>query len=154
MGGLCCNLQFFSSKKKRKFLSPASKPERPEKEAKTQIQCSPSAKGSLVSYLETSPAKCLNSILDDKMRPVPVKRNLTLESGLLLSRDENGGALDRQPQSSEASGTARGVKNESLSGIGNDAEEGVRKNSSAMSALAQNSNLKEFATDFLSLYCR
>lgn len=132
-------------------MSPASKPERPEKEAKTQTECSPSAKGSLVSYLETSPAKRVNSVSNERMRPGPVRRNLTLETGRLLSRDENGGVLHRQPQSSEASRAAQRMKNESLSDIGSDAVEGVRKNSSATRL---NSNLKELAIDFLSFYCR
>ncbi|KAH6757052.1 hypothetical protein C2S51_038889 [Perilla frutescens var. frutescens] len=144
--------QFFSSKKKRKILSPASKSGRPEKEAKTQIECSPSAKGSLESYLETSPAKCVNSVLDERARPIPVKRNLTLETGHLLSRDENLGAPNKKPQSSEASGVAQ-MKNESLSDIGNGAVEGVQQNSSITGAIVPNSTLKEFATGFLSLYC-
>lgn len=151
---LCCNRQFFSSTKKRKFLSPASKTGRQEKEAKTQIEYSPSAKGSLHSYLETSPAKCVNSVSDEKAGLVPVKRNLTLETGLLLSTDENGDAPQRQPHSAEVSGVDQRMKNESLSDIGNNAVEGVQNNCSVMGALGQNSKLKEFATDFLSLYCR
>ncbi|XP_057799459.1 helicase and polymerase-containing protein TEBICHI [Salvia miltiorrhiza] len=145
--------QFFSSKKKRKFVSPASKSDRPEKEAKTQIECSPNAKGSLVSYLETSPAKCVNSASDEKTRPIPVKRNLILEADRLLSKDDNEGALHWRPQCSEASGAAPTMENESLSVIANNAVEGARKDSSVMGALGRSSNLKQFTNSLLSLYC-
>lgn len=135
-------------------MSPASKSGRPEKEAKTQIEYSPSAKGSLQSYLETSPAKCVNSVTDEKVGLVPVKRNLTLETELLLSTDENVDAPQRQPHSSEVCGVDQGMEIESVSDIGNNAVEGVQNNCSVTGALGQDSKLKEFATDFLSLYCR
>ncbi|KAG6391261.1 hypothetical protein SASPL_149014 [Salvia splendens] len=130
--------QFFSSKKKRKFVPPLSKSERPEKEAKTQSECSPSAKGSLATYLETSPAKCADYVPVEKAMRIPAKRNLTLETALLLSSDEIGGALQTQPQSSEAFGVAQRIRNASLSGTDYDAVEGVGK--------------KSPATEFLSLY--
>lgn len=152
-----CNLQFFSSKKKRKILSPDAKSGRPEKGAKNQIEGSPSAKGSLECYLETSkdgisPAKSLNSISDQKARQVPIKRNLILETG--LSRDENEDVPHGQPQSREASGVVQRLKLEQLSDIGSVATKGIHKDSSKTESLAQNSELKEFATGFLSLYCR
>ncbi|XP_047970916.1 helicase and polymerase-containing protein TEBICHI [Salvia hispanica] len=130
--------QFFSSKKKRKFVPPLSKSERPEKEAKTQSECSPSAKGSLAGYLETSPAKCADYVPVEKAMRIPAKRNLTLETASLLSSDEIGGALHTQPQISEAFGVSQRIKNASLSGTDYDAVEGVGK--------------KSPATEFLSLY--
>ncbi|KAI3468240.1 hypothetical protein Pfo_024903 [Paulownia fortunei] len=149
--------EFFSSKKKRKIVSPASKSGRLEKEAKKQIEGSPSAKGSLESYLENSkdgnsPAKSLNSICDQKARQVPIKRNLTWDTGL-SSIDENGDACRGQPQSPEASGVAQRLKPEPLSDIGSVATKGIQKDSSITGTVAQNSELKEFATGFLSLYC-
>lgn len=121
-------------------MPPLSKSERPEKEAKTQSECSPSAKGSLAGYLETSPAKCADYVPAEKAMRIPAKRNLTLETALLLSSDEMGGALHTQPQTSEAFGVSQRIKNASLSGTGYDAVEGVGK--------------KSPATEFLSLYFR
>ncbi|KAK6161831.1 hypothetical protein DH2020_001672 [Rehmannia glutinosa] len=150
--------QFFSSKKKRKIVSPASKSSgRLEKEAKKQTEGSPSAKASLEIYLETSkdsnsPVKSLNSFCDQKTGQVPIKRNLTLETGL-SSRDENGDSCQGQRQSPEASGVAQILRPELLSDTGSVAAKGIQKDSSITGAVAVNSELKEFATGFLSLYC-
>ncbi|KAI3822055.1 hypothetical protein L1987_09636 [Smallanthus sonchifolius] len=74
--------QFFSSKKKKKFVSPLSKSRRVEPDAKLSVEGSPSAKGSLSSYLVSSqnedrplstlPAACGPSDNQDHVR-----RNLT-----------------------------------------------------------------------------
>ncbi|KAL6524100.1 hypothetical protein OROMI_031195 [Orobanche minor] len=145
--------QFFSSTKKRKIVSPTSKSHgRPEKEAKKQTECSPSAKGSLASYLETSrdgtsPAKSLNSAYDQKARQVPAKRSLTLESEL-ASRDGKW-----QQQNSEVSGVAQISKHEPLYDIGSGAAKDIQKDSSITGAVVQHSEHNDFATSFLSLYC-
>ncbi|KAG8375552.1 hypothetical protein BUALT_Bualt10G0111900 [Buddleja alternifolia] len=151
--------QYFTSKKKRKILPPASKSGKEEKEAKRQTQSSPSAKGSLESYLETSkdgnsPAKTPNIDCDQKARGVPIKRNLTLDG--LSSRDESGNACflnQGQVQSIEASGVAQRLKSETLSEVACVATESIQKGSPESGNVVQNSELKEFATGFLSLYC-
>ncbi|KAL8063378.1 hypothetical protein ABFX02_01G023200 [Erythranthe guttata] len=139
--------QFFSSKKKRKILSPASKSGRREKEAKNQFEGSPSAKGSLENYLETStdgnsPAKSLNFTYDEKGRHAPTKRYLTLDT-----------TSQGQPQSPETSRVSQRLKIEPLSDIGCVGSKGIAKDFSETAAAAQNSELKEFAAGFLSLYC-
>ncbi|GER38071.1 DNA polymerase I family protein [Striga asiatica] len=137
--------QFFSVRKKRKIGSPALKSSgRQEKEARKQNEGSPTAKGSLESYLEASKdgnshAKSLNATCDQKTRQVPVKRNLTLESGL-PSKDEKG-----KQQSSEASGVHHISQHEPLCDI--------QKDSSIAGSVEPDSDLKDFATGFLSLYC-
>ncbi|KAK4419988.1 Helicase and polymerase-containing protein TEBICHI [Sesamum alatum] len=149
--------QFFSSKKKRKILSPASKSGRLEKEARKQIEGSPSAKGSLESYLETSkndhaPAKSLNSVCDQNAGQVPIQRSLILDSGI-SSKDEVEDPRQGLPQSPEASGVAQGSKSEVFSDIGSVGTKDIEKDNSQTENPAQSSELKEFATGFLSLYC-
>ncbi|KAL0311996.1 UNVERIFIED_CONTAM: Helicase and polymerase-containing protein TEBICHI [Sesamum radiatum] len=149
--------QFFSSKKKRKNLSPASKSGRLEKEARNQIEGSPSAKGSLESYLETSKtdhasAKSLNSVCDQNARTVPIQRTLILDSGI-SSKDKDEDPCRGLPQSPEASGVAQGLKSEVFSDIGSVGTNGIEKDNSQTENPVQISELKEFATGFLSLYC-
>lgn len=141
-------MQFFSSKKKRKILSPASKSGRREKEAKNQSEGSPSTKGTLEGYLETSkdgisPVKSLKSICDEKVRLVPAKRCLTLDT-----------AHQGQPQNPEASRVSQRLKLDPLCDVGSVDANDIVKDSSETAAVAQNSELKDFATGFLSLYCR
>lgn len=133
-------------------MSPASKSGRPEKEARVTAEGSPSAKGSLDNYLEKSKdgslvAKSLDSVSDH------VRRNLTLDSRL-LSRDVDCHPPHVQPQSHEASGVDNGSKIKLLSDIGSNPTTGIENDSSETETTVQNSELKEFAVDFLSLYCR
>ncbi|XP_020550378.1 helicase and polymerase-containing protein TEBICHI [Sesamum indicum] len=149
--------QFFSSKKKRKILSPASKSGGLGKKSRNQIEGSPSAKGSLESYLETSktdhaPAKSLNSVCDQNTRLVPIQRSLILDTGM-SSKDEDEYPCRRLPQSPEASGFAQGLKSEVFSDIGSVGTNGTEKDNSQTENPVQISELKEFATGFLSLYC-
>lgn len=75
-------MQFFPSKKKKKFVSPLSKSGRVEPDSKRTVEGSPSAKGSLSSYLVSSqnedrllssvPTACGPSDNQDQVR-----RNLT-----------------------------------------------------------------------------
>ncbi|KAL3650829.1 hypothetical protein CASFOL_007232 [Castilleja foliolosa] len=123
--------QFFSSKKKRKFVSPVSKSSgRQEKEAKKQTEGSPSAKGSLQSYLETSK--------DGNSPAKPVKRNLTLESGL-SSKDEKEDAQILKP--------------EPLYDIGSGVAKDIQKDSNVTRTVTQSAELNNFATGLFSLYC-
>lgn len=71
-------VQFFSSKKKKKFVSPLSKSGKVEPNAKLSVQGSPGAKGSLSSYLVSSQNE------DPSLTTLPtadnqdhVRRNLT-----------------------------------------------------------------------------
>ncbi|KAK4388861.1 Helicase and polymerase-containing protein TEBICHI [Sesamum angolense] len=149
--------QFFSSKKKRKILSPPSKSGRLEKEARNRIEGSPSAKGSLESYLETSktdhaPAKSLNSVSDQNARLVPIERSLILDTGI-SSKDDDEDPCRGLPQSPEASRVAQGLKSEVFSDIGSVGTHGIEKDNSQTENPVQISELKEFATGFLSLYC-
>ncbi|KAL0394056.1 UNVERIFIED_CONTAM: Helicase and polymerase-containing protein TEBICHI [Sesamum latifolium] len=149
--------QFFSSKKKRKVLLPASKSGRLEKEARNQIEGSPSAKGSLESYLETSKtdhasAKSLNSVCDQNARTVPIQKSLILDTGI-SSKDEDEDPCRGLPQSPEASGVAQGLKSEVFSDIGSVGTNSIEKDNSQTENPVQISELKEFATGFLSLYC-
>ncbi|KAL3819028.1 hypothetical protein ACJIZ3_004933 [Penstemon smallii] len=151
--------QFFASKKKRKFLSPVSKTGRLEKEAKTQIEGSP-AKGSLESYLVTSqdadsPAKSRDSACNQKAEQVRVKRNLTLETSI-SSRYENLGTSflnQGQSRSHEDPGVAQRLKPELLSDVASVATEGLHNDFPKSGNVVENSELKDFATGFLSLYC-
>ncbi|KAL8244776.1 hypothetical protein R6Q59_011034 [Mikania micrantha] len=74
--------QFFSSKKKKKFVSPLSKSVRIEPDAKLSVEGSPSAKASLSSYLvSTNNEDCPVSILPTARGPSDnkdqVRRTLT-----------------------------------------------------------------------------
>ncbi|KAL0330327.1 UNVERIFIED_CONTAM: Helicase and polymerase-containing protein TEBICHI [Sesamum radiatum] len=149
--------QFFSSKKKRKILSPPSKSGRLEKEATNRIEGSPSAKGSLESYLETSktdhaPAKSLNSVSGQNARLVPIQRSLILDTGI-SSKDDDEDPCRGLPQSPEASRVSQGLKSEVFSDIGSVGTNGIEKDNSQTENPVQISELKEFATGFLSLYC-
>ncbi|KAL0330755.1 UNVERIFIED_CONTAM: Helicase and polymerase-containing protein TEBICHI [Sesamum angustifolium] len=115
--------QFFSSKKKRKILSPPSKSGRLEKEATNRIEGSPSAKEKL-------------------------------DSGhWISSKDDDEDPCRGLPQSPEASRVAQGLKSEVFSDIGSVGTNGIEKDNSQTENPVQISELKEFATGFLSLYC-
>lgn len=136
-------------------MSPAAKTGRPEKEAKHQSEGSPSAKGSLECYLEAakngnSSAKSLNFIFDQNAGQVP---HGDLDSRL-SSRDENGGASQGQPESLDAFGSAQELKCELISDTGSVATNIIQNDSVETGNVEHNSELREFATGFLSLYCR
>lgn len=103
-------MQFFSSKKKNKFVSPLTKPAIVEKQAKLSHEVSPSAKGSLSNYLVSSQNEdralsTLPTACEPSDRQDQVRRNLT----------------------SEIESSVHGV---------------------------ENPELQQFATNFLSYYCR
>ncbi|KAL2525525.1 Helicase and polymerase-containing protein TEBICHI [Abeliophyllum distichum] len=152
--------QFFASKKKRKTLSPPLKSGRPEKEVKVKIQGSPSAKGSLESFLVTSEdgnlhSKPLNTASDPEAKQVPTKRNLTLEIGLSSKDGNKEGNFTNQahPQSLEAFQEDQRGKSKVLFDTVGIATRDYQQDSSESRNVAGNSELRQFATDFLSLYC-
>ncbi|XP_022856955.1 helicase and polymerase-containing protein TEBICHI-like isoform X2 [Olea europaea var. sylvestris] len=152
--------QFFASKKKRKTLSPPSKSGRPEKEAKIKIEGSPDAKGSLESFLVTSwdgdlHTKPLNIACDPKAKQAPTKRNLTLEIGLSSKAGNKVANLSSQahPQSFEAFQEDQRGKSNVMFDTVDVATRDYQKDSSESKIVAGNSELKQFANDFLSMYC-
>lgn len=142
IGICCCILQFFASKKKRKEASsPHLKGGVVEKEVKTAVEVSPSVKGSLASYLVTSqddksPAKSLKTDCVSPVRQDLVKRKLALDDGLSAHNEEC--------PSKEGQG---------FSGV-DVVDRGCEKGASDSVYAVENPELKKFAADFLSLYCR
>ncbi|XVF35495.1 hypothetical protein REPUB_Repub18cG0150400 [Reevesia pubescens] len=142
--------QFFASKK-RKSQSPGLKSGRFEKNAKTTVEGSPSAKGTLDNYLRASQDDEIVHPSCTTRGQDPVKRNLASEIDK-SSKDENEQSLLLAEPKSESSEAFK-VTNKGLSlgsseavnvAFGDHAEGDVQ--------VRENSELKQFATDFLSLY--
>ncbi|GAB4837362.1 hypothetical protein Ancab_002239 [Ancistrocladus abbreviatus] len=137
--------EFYASKKKR-ALSPGTKSGQIENDAKGGKEASPSGKGSLDNYLVTSQ----NDNLPGKQGPV--KRNLTSEIGS-LTKCEKKEALLPNEASCRSLGSSGVVSKDSMEisgvGIGIDG-----KDSSALAPGQQRPEFKQFAAEFLSLYCR
>ncbi|KAL6985392.1 DNA-directed DNA polymerase [Sarracenia purpurea var. burkii] len=150
--------QFFANKKKKKSPLPCPKYGIAEKDSKVALEGSPSAKGSLDGYLLTSQdgnctSKPLPTAHVSSARQDPVKRNLTLEINL-LTKDENKNVYMSTPchsQTSEPYGEARKQQSQ-IPSYADDASIRCLVNSDSADS-AGNSELKQFATDFLSLYC-
>lgn len=147
--------QFYSSRK-RKSLSPGLKSRRVEKDAKLTLECSPSAKGSLDNYLKTSredyqTSKSTYAAQSLLAGQEPVKRNLSLEINR-NSKDETKAQV--QPQTSEAFKCTQEVTSQCSSKEGNDEVGCLVKDCSVSAHIPENSELKQFANEFLSLYCR
>ncbi|KAL5729265.1 DNA-directed DNA polymerase [Ranunculus cassubicifolius] len=120
--------QFFASRK-RKPESPSFKSEKiNHKDAKIALDVSPSAKGTLDSYLKNSQDDNNNG--GDRVRQGRIKRNLGLEinSSELASKHDVSSAKDCSLEGDDVAG-----QDTVLGG--------------------NNSDLKRFANDFLSLYC-
>ncbi|XP_019189922.1 PREDICTED: helicase and polymerase-containing protein TEBICHI isoform X2 [Ipomoea nil] len=141
--------QFFASKKKRKFESPALKSPRVNKDAKISIEGSPGTKGSLESYLVNSKD---NSTPLQEAGGSAVKRNLTLDLGLISKHGKEVAVSSRQAHSQGFETTGEGEKFEVLSDTGFAARE-LPKDSLESTGVQENLELKQFASDFLSLYC-
>ncbi|XAR70897.1 DNA-directed DNA polymerase [Bertholletia excelsa] len=152
--------QFFASKKKKKkSLSPCLKSGRGEKDPKVTLEGSPSAKGSLNSYLvgsqnDSSATKPLDTACTSSARQDPIKRNLKLEI-TSLPKDEN---RLTHVSSSGHPGTSEACREDQQqlyhqvpSYVGDDSGQKTTTSSSVDSA--GNPKLKQFAADFLSLYC-
>ncbi|KAK3016369.1 hypothetical protein RJ639_005362 [Escallonia herrerae] len=149
--------QFFASKKKRKPISPNLKSGKVEKDAKVTIEGSPSAKGSLDSYLATgkeddSP-KPLLTACRLSARQDPVKRNLTAEINL-SSVCESKDASSISQGGCKTYETSKEVQRENSEVPSRKGDvEGRGHVKDSIDSVPENSELKQFATDFLSLYC-
>lgn len=149
-------MQFFASKK-RKSLSPGLKSGRGAKEAKTAVEGSPSAKGTLGNYLVTSEDdKC--SLKGSHAACDSVKRILKLEN--VSSQDENERACMSNYQRGDQCQNFESFQMGQRENFQDSVEEGqvivevLSKGCSINVQRSENAGLKQFATDFLSLYCR
>lgn len=127
------------------------KPTRAKKDVKTIQEVSPSTKGSLNGYLGTSQDDSKSSHI---ARGAPVKRNLTLEIGPYL-KDENKGStflVEAQSTTTEAKTSKEEFDIHSDSHVVENRGHG--KDVLVTTKVNGNSELKQFATNFLSLYCR
>lgn len=127
-------MQFFSSKKKNnKLVSSALKSGIVEQNAKLSLEGSPSGKGSLSSYLVSSPKneirphRSLPTACGSSDRQDQVKRNLTSE-------------IDSS------------LRNEDVETISS--SKGHKSKSSESMHEVENPELQQFAANFLSFYCR
>lgn len=125
------------------------------------MEGSPSAKGTLENYLvnsqnnnqDATPSCTVHGLLG---RQDPVKRSLALEINE-ISKDEKKEPFSSgqmHPQTSEAFEMIQKETSQGSSNTEKVAVEGLSKGSSVSGHDAENSELKQFATDFLSLYCR
>ena len=133
-------------------MSPAVKSGRNEKEVKT-VETSPSAKATLDSYLRTSPesynvAKASCKFGDSVARQDQVRRNLALE----MDNSSKNERMDSH--TSEASGANQKTLGEGMTKAGDVAAGGSSKDYSEFAGGVENVEMKKFAVDFLSLYCR
>lgn len=128
---------------------------RAEKDAKV-TEVSPSAKGTLDNYLKNSQDDGHTSKQSLLSRHEVVKRNLSLEIDE-YSKDEKNQALlsdQAQPQTTEAVKGAQKVISRCSYEAGNNEVGCHMKDGSVSAHILESSELKQFATDFLSLYCR
>lgn len=86
-------------------------------------------------------------------RQDPVKRNLSSEIDSSLKDECERPLFPSQSQTHEALEAVQKGKSKALSDVG-DAAVGLAKGNSAVLKDVKNLELKRFATDFLSLYCR
>ncbi|XP_061336496.1 helicase and polymerase-containing protein TEBICHI [Gastrolobium bilobum] len=148
--------QFYVSKK-RKTVSPVIKTGRSEKGARHGVDGSPSpsAKGTLDSYLVASQDDCnANTATSSLARLDSVRRNLASEINSSLDNE-----LDKQPvllaqEHQHSQDTRPGPVNELPNVSGVVVEDLVQENKcSDFKQVVESSELKQFAADFLSLYC-
>lgn len=127
--------QFYATKK-RKVISPISKAGRIEKGARLVADGSPSAKGSLESYLIPSQGEPI----DEPVRPDLVRRKLATD---IASYSLDNG-LDKQPHA-----TRTGFEKEVIV-----VDEPVQENKlSDFKHDGEKSELKQFKAELFSLYC-
>lgn len=143
--------QFFASRK-RKSSSPNLKSGRIERDARSKVvEGSPSAKGTLDNYL-------VNSKDDNRGGGFLVKRSLTLEIDEVSNEEEEESVVSGRLCVGSCQG-GKVVQKEMSQGssnagnVGNIAVERVVKGCLDVGNGVENSELKQFATDFLSLYC-
>lgn len=139
-------------------MSPASKSGRSEKGARNTVDGSPSAKGTLDSYLvisqeNCSPARLSHTTSDPLAREGTVKRNLAPVINSSVGNE------DKRPVPSAqihpcSQASEKGLTNE-LPKVNDEAvEKPVQENCSDCRQGVENLELRQFAADFLSLYCR
>ncbi|XP_022996478.1 helicase and polymerase-containing protein TEBICHI isoform X2 [Cucurbita maxima] len=146
--------QFYASKK-RKPLTPSLKSGSYDKDGKRSLEGSPGTKGTLDNYLVTSQDlgndNPSHSVRENLSGQDPVKRNLLLKINN-SSRNEHEEPTLSRGHTSEAT---EGIKKRTL-------EDSYENRSSAVKSMAsdwgvtpcmEKPELKQFAADFLSLYC-
>ncbi|XP_024986361.1 helicase and polymerase-containing protein TEBICHI [Cynara cardunculus var. scolymus] len=145
--------QFFSSKKKNKLVSLLSKSGIVEQDAKLALEASPSAKGSLSSYLvssqnENHPLSTLLTARGSSDRQDQVRRNLTseIESS---SRNENVEIISSDQGHVHRSQGEKPNPCNLVEPIAGD----LQCNSSDSMLGVENPELQQFAANFLSFYC-
>ncbi|KAI4316161.1 hypothetical protein L6164_024167 [Bauhinia variegata] len=149
--------QFFASKK-RKTVSPVSKTGRSEKGARQRVDGSPSSKATLDGHLVNSQDNCNNTRLlhdasDSFARQDIVRRNLAPEINHSFDSEDEQPVLSAQGhRHSEAIGKG---PTDVLPRLGDLAVENhaQENNCSGFRQGVEDSQLKQFAADFLSLYC-
>ncbi|KAK6927419.1 DNA polymerase theta-like, helix-turn-helix domain [Dillenia turbinata] len=147
---------FFASRKK-KITSPGLKSQRIEINSKSKAEGSPSAKGTLDSYLVPSqdnncPAGSAYTDDGSSIRQDLVKRNLSWEIDLTSKHKDKQAVqlIQADPLSHQSCGEAQKITFQ----VGNVVVEDTTHDSSVSANGAGSSELKQFAADFLSLYCR
>lgn len=124
---------------------------RAKKDVKTTQEGSPSTKGSLDGYIVTSQEDSKSSHI---ARGTPVKRNLTSEISSYL-KDENKESTVLVEAQSTTSVTKTSKEKSDFPSNSHDVENrGHGKDVLVTTQVTGNSELKQFATNFLSLYCR
>ncbi|XP_044464498.1 helicase and polymerase-containing protein TEBICHI isoform X2 [Mangifera indica] len=153
-GSPCKRIDQFFASKKRKPLSPAL--ER-EKDVKLAVEGSPCGKATLDNYLRTSqednqtaePSQTSYHLL---AKLEPVKRNLSLEMNK-FSKDENKQPLLSAQVQSQAVEVSKSTQKVTPQVSTKEACDDLAKHCSISAHVTENSELKQFTTDFLSLYC-
>ncbi|CAI9093473.1 OLC1v1028975C1 [Oldenlandia corymbosa var. corymbosa] len=149
--------QFYPSKKRRKSISPNVRSKKIERDVKTATEGSPTTKGSLDNFLVGSQEiqNPLDAAVNSPRKRVPIKRNLTQEIGLISNNEKK---ITISPNK---------FHSEDLALIGNNQKLVSETSTVAESNLhtcrdfpenmhdggVENPELKQFATNFLSLYC-
>lgn len=135
-------------------MSPVLKCGRSEKGARNTLDGSPSAKGTLDSYLVTSQENCSSARISDSLaREDAVKRNLApvIDSSF---DDEHKRPVPSAQIHQNSLATQKGLTNE-LPNVSDVAvEKPAQENCSDCRQGGENLELRQFAADFLSLYCR
>ncbi|KAM1247252.1 hypothetical protein TB2_043362 [Malus domestica] len=151
--------QYFSSKK-RKPSSPASKSGRNEKDVKTMVEGSPDAKGTLENYLLGSQDNSISPkpshrVCDSLAQQDQVQRNLTsvMDSSLKDEFKQLPLSYQLHSQANNASKENQKETSEGLTKVGDGAVGDTVKDYLAFTEGGESAELKEFAADFLSLYC-
>lgn len=151
-------MQFFASKRKRKSSSPF-KLLRNEKDEKETVGGSPSAKGNLDGYLKrcedgdhvvrhSYSDNCSSEVLDS------ARRNLVADMEKHARSEYTEPSLWAGLQQCDNSDATLKKMDQSSSGLEDVAAEGETKDYPLSTNQTENVELRQFANNFLSLYCR